>query len=201
MARPKGGSGDAREKLVAALGRGFRSSGFGGAGVDGLSKEAGLTSGAFYAQFGSKAAAFTVAVEEGLRDLRRGIERFQATHGKDWLRPFIAFYLEERMAVPLPEACALPSLSADVARAAPETRAAYTRELLAIADLVAEGLAGEDRGARAWRLLALLAGAASLARAVDDPALRAMLLAAAAEGAEAAAAATPAGPAQPGATT
>jgi TetR/AcrR family transcriptional repressor of nem operon len=52
MARAKKDEGDARERLVEAAGRGF------GAGVDALAKGAGLTSGAFYAHFDSKAEAF-----------------------------------------------------------------------------------------------------------------------------------------------
>ena len=58
MARSKASEGDARERLVEAAGRGFRTGGFGGAGVDALAKGAGLTSGAFYAHFDSKAEAF-----------------------------------------------------------------------------------------------------------------------------------------------
>ena len=39
---------EARTKILDAAGRGFRRLGFGGIGVDGLAKEAGVTSGAFY---------------------------------------------------------------------------------------------------------------------------------------------------------
>src|SRR5215813_9980787 len=106
MVRPKGGGGDAREKLIEAAGRGFRTGGYGGIGVDGLAKEAGLTSGAFYAQFDSKAEAFTVAVTEGMQCLHRGVETFQQTHGKDWLGAFVDFYLGQRMDVELNDACA-----------------------------------------------------------------------------------------------
>jgi TetR/AcrR family transcriptional regulator, transcriptional repressor for nem operon len=58
MARAKKDEGDARDRLVEAAGRGFRAGGFGVAGVDALAKGAGLTSGAFYAHFDSKAEAF-----------------------------------------------------------------------------------------------------------------------------------------------
>lgn len=168
MGRPKGGGGDAREKLIEGMGRGFRTGGFGGIGVDALAKEAGLTSGAFYAQFGSKAEAFTVAVTDGLAFLRRAIEATQAEHGPNWLRAFVDLYLGPRMEVALCEACALPTFSSDVARSGPETRAAYTKELAAIAELIAGKLTGREREARAWRLLAILSGAAGMARAVDD---------------------------------
>ena len=53
MARPKKDEGDVRARLVDAAGRGFRTGGFGGAGVDALAKGAGLTSVAFYAHFSS----------------------------------------------------------------------------------------------------------------------------------------------------
>lgn len=176
MARPKGGGGDALEKLIGGIGRGFRAGGYGGIGVDGLAKEAGLTSGAFYAHFGSKAEAFTVAVREGLRFLRGAIETFQAEHGDAWLAPFVEFYLGPRMEVAMPEACALPSFSADVARSPAETRAAYTQELKGIAELIAKRLGGRDRDARSWRLLAILSGASGMARAVDDPKMRNAIL-------------------------
>lgn len=179
MARPKGGGGDAREKLIEGMGRGFRIGGFGGIGVDALAKEAGLTSGAFYAQFGSKAEAFTVAVTDGLAFLRRAIEATQNEHGPNWLPAFVDLYLGPRMEVPLCEACALPTFSSDVARSTPETRAAYTRELAGISALIAGKLGGNDANARAWRLLAILSGAAGMARAVDDEVMRAAILEAA----------------------
>jgi TetR/AcrR family transcriptional regulator, transcriptional repressor for nem operon len=65
MARPKGSTPNARERLIEAAGRGFRTSGFGGIGVDGLAKAAGLTSGAFYIHFSSKREAFRFAHHEG----------------------------------------------------------------------------------------------------------------------------------------
>lgn len=48
--------------MLEAAGRAFRSPGYDGIGVDGLAKGAGVTSGAFYAHFGSKAAAFDAAI-------------------------------------------------------------------------------------------------------------------------------------------
>ena len=108
MARPKKSDGDARTRLAVSVGRGFRTGGFGGAGVDALAKGAGLTSGAFYAHFESKADAFRLAVADGLAFLRGGIAQFQAQYGSGWREPFVDFYLGERMEVGLDEACALP---------------------------------------------------------------------------------------------
>src|SRR4051795_8403890 len=96
MAR-HGEDGDARARLVEAAGRGFRTNGCGGAGVDGLAKGAGLTSGAFYAHFDSKAEAFRLVVADGLATLRNGVAAFQQQHGRFWRDPFVDFYLGERM--------------------------------------------------------------------------------------------------------
>lgn len=179
MGKPKGGGGDAREKLIAGAGRGFRVGGYGGIGVDGLAKEAGLTSGAFYAHFGSKAEAFTVAVAEGMECLRRGIEQFQETQGENWLGAFVDFYLGPRMEVELNDACALPTFTSDVSRASGETRAAYTDALKQMIELVAKGLRGKNREARAWQIMSVLSGAAGMARAVTEPNVRAAIIEAA----------------------
>src|SRR5258708_12391069 len=114
MARSKATEGDARARLVEAAGRGFRTGGFGGTGVDALAKGAGLTSGAFYAHFDSKAEAFRLVVSDGLATLRNGIAAFQQQHGRAWRDPFVGFYLRDRLYLPLSEACRLPSFSPDL---------------------------------------------------------------------------------------
>ena len=58
---------ETRKKIVMAASRGFRKHGYGGIGVDGLAKSAGVTSGAFYAHLGSKEGAFNTALEFGIR--------------------------------------------------------------------------------------------------------------------------------------
>src|SRR5258708_35725628 len=104
MARSKANEGDARARLVEAAGRGFRTGGFGGTGVDALAKGAGLTSRAVYAHFDSKAEAFRVVVADGIVTLRNGVAAVQAQHGRLWRDPFVDFYLCPRMELGLLEA-------------------------------------------------------------------------------------------------
>jgi AcrR family transcriptional regulator len=179
MVRSRKSEGDARARLVEAAGRSFRVGGFGGTGVDGLAKEAGLTSGAFYAHFDSKAEAFRLAVAEGLTVLRNGVLSFQESHGRDWREPFIDFYLGPRMEVALDEACGLPSFSLDVARADETTRLLYEAELEQLVEAVAAGFRGAHARERALALLAILSGAAAMARAVKNDELRRDILGAA----------------------
>jgi AcrR family transcriptional regulator len=122
--------GEARTKILNAAGRGFRRLGFGGIGVDGLAKEAGVTSGAFYGHFPSKAEAFKAAAVAGLVQLRDGVESLQASEGSAWLEKFVDFYLSVRRTCDLGESCALQSLTPEVTRAdraTPPMRPSWSR--------------------------------------------------------------------------
>ncbi len=157
--------------MIAAAGRGFRRRGFGGIGVDGLAKEADVTSGAFYGHFPSKEAAFKEAVVAGLEELRAGVASFREKHGPEWVEAFVDFYLGYKRTCELGESCALQSLSPEVGRSDAEIRAAYEAGMLKVVDAVAEGLDGgalADRKKRAWALLSILSGGVTLARAVVD---------------------------------
>lgn len=167
---------EARARLIAAAGRGFRKRGFGGIGVDGLAKEAEVTSGAFYGHFPSKEAAFNEAVAAGIGELHAGVLSLRETHGPQWLEAFVDFYLGDKRVCDLGESCALQSLSPEVARteATASVRAAYEAGMQRVADAVADGL--EDgtlasRNERAWALLSILSGGVTIARAVADKGL------------------------------
>ena len=162
---------EAHARMVAAAGRGFRRRGFGGIGVDGLAKEADVTSGAFYGHFPSKEAAFKEAVVSGLEELRAGVVSFREKHGPKWVEAFVDFYLGYKRTCDLGESCALQSLSPEVGRSDAEIRTAYEAGMLKVVEAVAEGLVGgplADRKKRAWALLSILAGGVTLARAVVD---------------------------------
>lgn len=172
---------EAKTRILGAVGRGFRRLGFGGIGVDGLAKEAGVTSGAFYGHFPSKAEAFKAAAVAGLVELRESIEQLRAEDGDAWLKKFTDFYMSVRRTCELGESCALQSLTPEVARADDETKAAYAAELLRVVDAVAEGLPDgtlPQRRKAAWAVLSILSGGVTLARAVDDPKIGASIAAA-----------------------
>jgi AcrR family transcriptional regulator len=161
---------ESRAKILRGAGRGFRRAGFGGAGVDGLAKEAGVTSGAFYAHFKSKAAAFREAMITGLEDLKEGVDQLRKRFGDRWRAEFIDFYLGDRRTCELADSCALQSLSGEMARADNDARTAYEDELRSIIASVADGLEGKPKVRReeATALLAILVGGVTLARAVHD---------------------------------
>lgn len=162
---------EARARMVAAAGRGFRRQGFGGIGVDGLAKEAEVTSGAFYGHFSSKGEAFEAALVEGLEELRQGVEGLRAQHGVKWAVAFVDFYLGQKRVCELGSSCALQSLTSEVQRADVGIRTVFEAKIEGVVNAVADGLPGriaKERRARAWALLSILSGGVTMARAVAD---------------------------------
>jgi len=171
-----------RQRIVDAAGRGFRERGFDGLGVDGLARTAGVTSGAFYAHFDGKAAAFREAVAEGLAGLKTGVLYFQTEHARQWWPEFVRFYLSVKRTCALSDSCTLQTLSPEVARADDASRAAFEAGLLEVAQAVAAG--PTSKGAprtldEACAALATLVGAVTLARAIGSEALGRQIAAAA----------------------
>lgn len=158
-----------RQRILRAAMRGFRKGGFGGLGVDGLAKEAGVTSGAFYVHFGSKSEAFGAAVVEGMAELKAGVLASQAEHGRAWWPEFVRFYLGFKRTCDLAESCGLQSLSPEVARADESARIAFEHGLKEVAQAVIDGprSPGAPRDVEsALVALATLVGGVTLARAV-----------------------------------
>ncbi|MGU7769500.1 TetR/AcrR family transcriptional regulator [Burkholderia sp. MR1-5-21] len=165
---------ETRNRILDAAGQLFRRNGYGGSGIDGLTKAAGVTNGAFYGHFKSKSDAFRTVVLSGLEALRLKIGELRTNLGARWLDTFIAFYLGPKRTCDIGESCALPSFSPEMVRADDETRDAYEAELRKLFDAVSAGLpegSGNERDDKAIALLALLSGGVTLARAVPDPAL------------------------------
>ncbi|HEV6967674.1 MULTISPECIES: TetR/AcrR family transcriptional regulator [Roseateles] len=161
-----------RQRIVEASGRGFKRGGFGGIGIDGLAKEAGVTSGAFYVHFSSKEAAFKEAVLSGIDELRAAVERLRATSGAQWVEALVDFYLGYKRVCELGDSCAMQSLIPEVGRAGDHIKAAVQEHMIELAQAIADGLPEgkpEERLERAWALMALLSGGVTLARATSDP--------------------------------
>lgn len=149
-----------------AVGRGFRKFGYAGIGVDALAKGAGVTSGAFYAHFGSKDGAFNVALDNGLDEVIETVPKFQREFGEKWLEKFVDYYLGTAHRQDLECGCAMAALTVEVVRAEEATRAIYEKKMGQIAALMTSGLAGDDAGQRAWGVLGILTGGLNIVRAM-----------------------------------
>lgn len=162
------------QRILEAVHSGFRKHGYEGAGVDGLAKEADVTSGAFYAHFGSKAGAFREAIHEGLTQVKAAVDTLQEKHGDNWLDEFSNFYLGEKRCNDLSNSCAMQSLAPEVARSDDETRSVFQADMLEVVETFAKGLSDKDdkeNSEKAWAIISMLIGGVTLARAVKDPKL------------------------------
>lgn len=162
---------ETRRKILDAAARRFRAQGYDGLGIDGLAAAAGVTNGAFYGNFASKADAYREIVVGGLDALLDGIAGFQQSAGEDWVSALAEFYFSPPKIDCAEDVCALPSFAPEAARAPAATREAFQTALLRVHQRIADGLGGVDADQRAWRMLALFAGGVTLARAVPDAAL------------------------------
>jgi len=162
---------ETRQKMLDAVGQGFREHGYAGIGVDGLAKAAGVTSGAFYSHFGSKGRAFEVALLAGLDEVIEGIPKYQNEYAADWVRAFAEYYLGKPHRSDLACGCAMATLTPEVVRSGTELHAEYEKKMKTIAGLVMHGLVGgtdENRYSRAWSMLGVLIGGINIARAMKS---------------------------------
>lgn len=163
-----------RERVVEVAARMFREHGFEGIGVADLMKEAGLTHGGFYGQFGSKEA---LMAEACARAFEISAARWQAVAERSSDTPAAAlvdWYLTRTHRDHPGEGCVVAALGAEAARHGPEVRRSLTQGVRRLVDLLAGWLPGRSRAAREEKALATFAamvGALVIARAVEDPQL------------------------------
>lgn len=162
---------ETHKRIVTASSHAFRRSGFAGIGVDGIAKEAGVTSGAFYAHLGSKGGAFEAALSVGLDEVIAAIPTFQINYGDRWIEEFSRYYLGEEHRNDLACGCAMTTLSPEVVRSKPELHQLFEVKMLTIVTLMAEGFKGSSLDvciSRAWVVISILIGGLTLTRAVNS---------------------------------
>ncbi|WP_239024887.1 TetR/AcrR family transcriptional regulator [Sphingomonas corticis] len=169
-----------RDALVRAAARVIREKGFDGVGVDQLSKAAGLTSGSFYKHFDTKAQVLLEVAKAGIDRVAARIRRLRSSPTLDpvggWVNDFASLHTSSTHLQETGRGCNLPALTPEIVRADGETKEAYQESVRRAVDAMLEEapLEGEADGrARALAMLALLAGGASMARAVADERLSA----------------------------
>jgi TetR/AcrR family transcriptional repressor of nem operon len=171
----KAASAGHRAALLNAASGLFRERGFEGVSIDDIAAAAGLTRGAFYTHFTSKEALCAEVVEQAIGETTAHV-KVSKNH-----RARVEFYLSAGHVENRAGGCALAALSGDVAREPRKVRAAFSRALDGLIDVLAqEGPVGRAPARdRAIVAMATRLGALTLARATTDPRLRDEILAAA----------------------
>lgn len=183
MRYEKGRKDASRQRIMDVATERFRSDGIAASGLAGIMSAAGLTNGAFYPHFASKAALVRETLAAALKD--------QSNQTRDLLEAGgVSFGIDAYLS---PEhrdnpgtGCASAALLPEIAREPAETRQVYTEHVLNLIRLVAAELSGDvgERENVAFGIFATLIGALELARAVDGAELSDRILAAGAAAAK-----------------
>jgi AcrR family transcriptional regulator len=158
-----------RQHLLEVSGALAKEKGFTASGVDALMSAVGLTSGAFYSHFSSKAELLSALVAH---ELESSAERLNAAPPElppeQWIAKQLQRYLSWEHVQQPAKGCALPTLGAEVARADQATKRQFEQALGKLHGAWAEKLGDEQQ---AWAVLSQLVGAVLLARAMASEGL------------------------------
>jgi TetR/AcrR family transcriptional regulator, transcriptional repressor for nem operon len=183
MRYEKGRKDASRGRIMEVAADRFRVYGIAASGLATIMSDAGLTNGAFYPHFQSKAElvreSVAAAMELQSQQLREGL----ASGGPEMA---IEAYLSAEHRDNPGKGCASAALLPELARQPPETREVYTDRLLALAHQLSAALPQvKDPEGVALGVFATLIGALQLARAVEGTELSDRILAAGADAAKA----------------
>ena len=171
---------ETRQKVVKAAAMAVRAKGPDGVGVAEIMAEAGLTHGGFYAHFKSKEALIAAAVEEAFGQSRRRFSRLtEDMSPAEALEAFVDAYVSAEHRANPQRGCPISTLANDLPRQGAMVRAAFDAGVEGLISRIEGWLPEPDPDARrslASSLMAEMAGAVALARAVSDETLAAQLL-------------------------
>ncbi len=171
---------ETRKKVVQAAAAAVRAKGPDGVGVAEIMAEAGLTHGGFYAHFPNKEALVAAAIEEAFDQTRRRFARLtQAMSPREALITFVEAYVSKDHRNNPQRGCPISTLSNDLPRQGPIVRAAFDAGVANLIARLEDWLPAQDRTARhglASSLMAEMAGAVALSRAVSNTAISEQLL-------------------------
>lgn len=184
MRYEKGRKDASRRRIIKVAGERFRGDGIAATGVASIMSEAGLTNGAFYPHFQSKAELVGESVAAALEDQTKQLQEILASGGLDLA---ISSYLSAEHRDNPAEGCTLAALLPELARQPSGTRSLFAERLLDVSRQVSAALPPDtrDRDTLAIVLQATLIGTLQLARAVQGTALSDRILAAGADAARA----------------
>jgi TetR/AcrR family transcriptional repressor of nem operon len=159
-----------RRAILATAARLIRERGPERVGVAEVMREAGLTHGGFYAHFASRDAMVVEAIRSMFDSGRQKfLARIGGKTGPDALKAWIDSYVSREHRDNPGGGCAMAALISDMPRLDPAARAAFDDGIHGIAGRLQAHLpAGTDQQAVS-SLMAEMAGAVALARAVGDP--------------------------------
>jgi TetR/AcrR family transcriptional repressor of nem operon len=184
MRYEKGRKDASRRRIMEVAAERFRNEGIAASGLAGIMSDAGLTNGAFYPHFQSKAELVRESLTSALDDQSRRLQDAFAAGG---LEAVLAAYLSAEHRDNPGSGCVSAALLPELARQPAETRRLFAARILAMAQQMASSLPPQTRDPEgvALALYATLIGTLQLARATQGSDLSDRILAAGADAARA----------------
>jgi AcrR family transcriptional regulator len=184
MRYEKGRKDTSRRRIMEVAAERFRSDGIAASGLAGIMSEAGLTNGAFYPHFRSKAELVRESVADALEVQSNRLQELLSAGG---LETAIAAYLSPEHRDDPGNGCAAAALLPELARQPSETRRLHAERFLTMVRQMVPALAlqTQDPEGVALGVYATLIGALQLARATQGTELSDRILAAGADAARA----------------
>ncbi|PDQ18867.1 TetR family transcriptional regulator [Mesorhizobium sanjuanii] len=183
MRYEKGRKDASRGRIMEVAADRFRSDGIAASGLATIMGDAGLTNGAFYPHFQSKAELVRESVAAAMETQSQQLQEALAAGGPEM---GIAAYLSAEHRDNPGTGCANAALLPELARQPPETREVYTERLMVLVHQLSAALPqARDPEGVAMGVFATLIGALQLARAVKGRELSDRILAAGADAAKA----------------
>jgi TetR/AcrR family transcriptional repressor of nem operon len=184
MRYEKGRKDSSRRHILEVAAQRFRSDGIAATGLASIMSDAGLTNGAFYPHFRSKAELVLESVAAALKEQSVQIQEMLDAGG---LEAALSVYLSPEHRDNPGGGCAFAALLPELARQPSETRSLYVEHLSAMVRLLSSALPPQtqDPEKLALSVYATVIGALQLARAVEGTELSDRILAAGADAARA----------------
>jgi TetR/AcrR family transcriptional repressor of nem operon len=162
-----------RTRIIDSAARMLRERGVEGASVADVMSDAGLTHGGFYRHFDSKDSLVRAALDSAFDQMVARLDPADRSSGGETLSgdlaAFEALYLSDAHVAAPGRGCPVAALAGDVGRTGDDVRGTFAQGVRRIVSGMANQLSGSraQRQARAWRQLAMMAGAVAIARASD----------------------------------
>ena len=184
MRYEKGRKDASRRHIMEVAAERFRSDGIAATGLASIISDAGLTNGAFYPHFRSKAELVRETIAAALKDQSNKLQQVLDAGGPE---AAIAAYLSAEHRDNQGKGCAFAALLPELARQRSEMRSLYAEHLSAMVRQLSSALPPEtqDPEGVALSVYATVIGALQLARAVEGTILSDRILAAGADAARA----------------